>query len=100
MFIEATFITQGGEGRGKTNKKRKATKSKGRGLDLRPSASQELFDIGGFPELIFFGSILAKNADILRHILVRRIDLYQEGLPKFQPTKGEDGVRKGCPGGP
>ena len=25
-----TFITQGGEGRGKTNKKRKATKSKGR----------------------------------------------------------------------
>ena len=50
--------------------------------------------------MIFFGSILAKNADILRHILVRRIDLYQEGLPKFQPTKGEDGVRKGCPGGP
>lgn len=45
--------------------------------------------------MIFFGSILAKNADILRHILVRRIDLYQEGLPKFQPTKGEDGVRKG-----
>ena len=28
-----TFITQGGEGRGKTNKKRKATKSKGRGLE-------------------------------------------------------------------
>ena len=27
-----TFITQGGEGRGKTNKKRKATKSEGRGL--------------------------------------------------------------------
>ena len=27
------FITQGGEGRGKTNKKRKATKSKGRGLE-------------------------------------------------------------------
>ena len=33
LFIEATFITQGGEGRGKTNKKRKATKSKGRGLE-------------------------------------------------------------------
>ena len=28
-----TFITQGGEGRGKTNKKRKATKSKGRSLE-------------------------------------------------------------------
>jgi len=28
-----TFITQGGEGQGKTNKKRKATKSKGRGLE-------------------------------------------------------------------
>ena len=28
-----TFITQGGEGRGKTNKKRKATKSEGRGLE-------------------------------------------------------------------
>ena len=28
-----TCITQGGEGRGKTNKKRKATKSKGRGLE-------------------------------------------------------------------
>ena len=26
------FITEGAEGRGKTNKKRKATKSKGRGL--------------------------------------------------------------------
>ena len=28
-----TFITQGGEGRRKTNKKRKATKSEGRGLE-------------------------------------------------------------------
>ena len=28
-----SFITQGGEGRGKTNKKSKATKSKGRGLE-------------------------------------------------------------------
>ena len=27
-----TFITQGGEGQGKTNKKRKATNSKGRSL--------------------------------------------------------------------
>ena len=28
-----TFITKGGEGRGKMNKRRKATKSKGRGLE-------------------------------------------------------------------
>lgn len=49
--------------------------------------------------MIFFGSILAKNADILRHILVRRIDLYQEGLPKFQPTKGEDGCGKDATAG-
>ena len=28
-----TFITQGGEGQRKTNKKRKATKSKGRSLE-------------------------------------------------------------------
>ena len=28
-----TFITQGGEGRGNTKKKSKATKSKGRGLE-------------------------------------------------------------------
>jgi len=33
MMMMMTFITQGGEGRGKTNKKRKATKSKGRGLE-------------------------------------------------------------------
>ena len=33
MMMMTTFITQGGEGRGKTNKKRKATKSKGRGLE-------------------------------------------------------------------
>ena len=32
MMMMMTFITQGGEGRGKTNKKRKATKSKGRAL--------------------------------------------------------------------
>ena len=32
MMMMMTFITQGGEGRGKTNKERKATKSKGRGL--------------------------------------------------------------------
>ena len=33
MMMMMTFITQGGEGRGKTNKKRKATKSEGRGLE-------------------------------------------------------------------
>ena len=32
-----TFITQGGEGQGKTNKKRKATNSKGRGLEEGPN---------------------------------------------------------------
>ena len=33
MMMMMTFITQGVEGQGKTNKKRKATKSKGRGLE-------------------------------------------------------------------
>ena len=33
VLVMMTFITQGGEGRGKTNKKSKATKSKGRGLE-------------------------------------------------------------------
>ena len=41
--LHCPFITQGGEGRGKTNKKRKATKSKGRGLnDLEEGASRAL----------------------------------------------------------
>ena len=37
-----TFIIQGGEGRGKTNKKRKATKSKGRGLEEGASRALSL----------------------------------------------------------
>ena len=38
IFRPEKFITQGGEGRGKTNKKRKATKSEGRGLEVGGSA--------------------------------------------------------------
>ena len=34
LMMMMTFITQGGEGRGNTNKKSKATKSKGRGLEV------------------------------------------------------------------
>ena len=39
MFRMMTFITREGEGQGKTNKKRKATNSKGR--DLEEGASRE-----------------------------------------------------------
>ena len=48
-----TFITQGGEGRGKTNKKRKATKSEGRGLEegasraLMRQVGEEGWDVVG-----------------------------------------------------
>ena len=49
--------------------------------------------------MIFFGSILAKNADILRHILVRRIDLYQEGLPKLHQQRGRTECGKDAPAG-
>ena len=49
-----TFITQGGEGRGRTNKKRKATKSNGRGLE--EGASRALMRQGphGVGELVIF----------------------------------------------
>ena len=40
-----TFITQGGEGRGKTNRKRKATKSEGRGLEEGASQIYIVFGI-------------------------------------------------------
>ena len=36
-----TFITRGGEGRGKTNKKRKATVSKGSGLEEGPGGDDD-----------------------------------------------------------
>ena len=54
-----TFITRGGEGQGKTNKKRKATNSKGRGLG--EGASRALMrqvedddDEGAFFVLFYF----------------------------------------------
>ena len=43
MMMMMTFITQGGEGRGKTNRKRKATKSKGRGLEEGASRALMFF---------------------------------------------------------
>ena len=44
-MMMTTFITEGGEGLGKTNKKRTATKSKGSGLE--DGASRALMRQGG-----------------------------------------------------
>ena len=44
LTMTTTFITQGGEGRGGTNKKRKATKSMKRGLVARSCARLNFFD--------------------------------------------------------
>ena len=46
VLMMMTFITKGGEGRGKTNKKRKATKSEGRGLEEGASRASFLIDGG------------------------------------------------------
>ena len=76
-----TFITQGGEGRGKTNKKRKATKSKGRealkrGLVARSCARSGRKDVVGEVKGIeMVGVLIAGRGALISGKRPRRKDL-------------------------
>ena len=60
VALMMTFITQGGEGRGNTNKKRKATKSKGRGLEEGASLKRGLLALMSCPFQRHLRLVLAK----------------------------------------
>ena len=62
-----TFITQGGEGRGKTNEKRKATKSKGRGLEEGASRALRSMIEGGLYSETAMREAKSKNTVYSRH---------------------------------
>ena len=110
FMMMMTFITQGGEGRGNTNKKSNATKSKGRGLEegavvisivrlvLRNfflgSFLERLVDVGRVTQLVHLGRVGRVAPPLMRD---RHQRPSREALRCDAGTPESEHLRAACP---